>query len=113
MTNQPDHEIIRLRDDKIADLEEKIKKLSMTACVQERLNEWRSKYFTKVIFRLKPSENPLDVPAFTVVGQDDLGIAKQMVISSPRAPNLKVTSVCVLVSKQGNSQSQFYEEGLR
>ena len=47
------------------------------ACMQEKLNEWRSKYFTKVIFRLKPSSNTQpDKPAFTVLKSDEFTVAK-------------------------------------
>ena len=51
------------------------------ACMQEKLNEWRSKYFTKVIFRLKPSSNTQpDQPAFTVLKSDEFTVAKQLII---------------------------------
>jgi hypothetical protein len=66
-TGTQDNEIIKLRDEKIERLEDMVKKLSMTACMQEKLNEWRSKYFTKILFRLKPSPNPLDEPCFNVI----------------------------------------------
>lgn len=48
-------DLLKLRDGKIARLEEKIRNLNLTACMQERLSDWRGKYFTKVVIRLKPS----------------------------------------------------------
>lgn len=76
----------------------------MTACMQEKLNEWRSKYFTRIIFRLKPSASGSgEAPAFTVVKTEELGIAKQMVIHNERAPEAKVVGVCDLVCRQGDS----------
>lgn len=72
----------------------------MTACMQERLNEWRSKYFTKIVFRLKPSATLRgEEPAFAVVKTEELGIAKQLVIHNERAPEAKIVSVCDLVSQ--------------
>jgi len=71
-----ENEIAKLKDEKIARLEEKVKQLNILAQMQDQLSAWRSKYFTRIVFRLKPSNRQtLDEPAFHVVHQED-GIAK-------------------------------------
>ena len=86
-------DLLKLRDDKIARLEERIRTLNLTSCMQERLSDWRGRFFTKVVFRLKPSEQPLQGQStFDVSMAEQIGLVKQMVIKNSRLASLECAS---------------------